>query len=197
MTLTSSYIFSLTRRRIIPPRTSPKNFPVSLSSSDTIIKPWLSRMKQSVSFITPFWKHALSHESPHFDYKRIERKTNYIWKDKILKILTLLVVFLKKVKSADCLNWYPTTATGADFLSTVWKIACVAVTIGSLKSPSPKICDTWTINILNKRKVAITDHHYMEQRIQNSAVQCSIVQRPVYTTLRQWHECYQMSPYVQ
>lgn len=41
---------------------------------------------------------------------------------------TLLVVFLNSVTSAECWNWNPTTATGADRLSSVWKIAWLAVT---------------------------------------------------------------------
>lgn len=89
------------------PRTSPMNFPVSDASGDTITYPLSSRTKHSKPSVMQL-THGLSPQ--------------------------VLVMFLNNVCIAECWNWKPTTAAGADFPFSLWKTAWVAVTKVSFRN---------------------------------------------------------------
>lgn len=100
------YTLSATKWCIRNPRTSPKNFPVSDVSGDTITYPLSSSTKHSKS------------SEPQFIQEESAQ---------------LPVMFLKSVDIAECWNWKPTTAAGANLLFSLWKTAWLPVTKVSLR----------------------------------------------------------------
>lgn len=113
-----------------------------------------------------------------------------------LVTLTLLVIFLNRACNAECWNWYPTTAIGEDFLSSVWKIAWLAVTnklltFTNMSSGSAHEEKEKFVGIFwNLKRLFKTNLHWMALNKRNFVFQYSAAPQLVCTKLRQLTEIY-------